>query len=114
MAFDEGLAERVRESLGERPDFEKMGLEEKHLFGGAGFMLNGNMACGVIDDLLIVRVGPDTYADALAKPHANEFDFTGRPMKGWVQILPAGTDDDGALAEWIGAGVRFASSLPPK
>jgi hypothetical protein len=109
MAFDDGLAERVRESLGERPD-----LEEKRMFGGVAFMLNGNLACGILDDNLIVRVGPNGYADALAEPHVREFDITGRSMTGWVMVGPDGTEDDAALAGWIGAGVTFALTLPPK
>jgi len=63
MAFDEGLAQRVREEIGQLP-----GFVEKKMFGGVGFMLRGNMACGVINEDLIVRVGPDRYQDALAPP----------------------------------------------
>ena len=79
MAYAEGLARRIRESLSDQPD-----LVEKEMFGGTGFMAQGNMVCGVLNDSLIVRVGPERYPEALAQPHTKEFDFTGRPMAGWV------------------------------
>ena len=81
MAYDEGLAHRVREVLRDLP-----GLVEKKMFGGIGFLVHGNMACGVNGDELIVRVGPEGYQEALARPHARPFDMTGRPMKGWVWV----------------------------
>lgn len=109
MAFDEGLAERVREHLGERP-----GLEEKRMFGGVAIMLNGNLACGILNDDLIVRVGPDNYETALAKPGTREFDITGRSMKGWVMVGPDGVEADTDVAAWIDLGISFALSLPPK
>ena len=72
MAYDEGLAQRIRESLGDQPD-----LSEIKMFGGIGFMAQGNMVCGVLNDSLIVRVGPDRYPEALLQPHTREFDFNG-------------------------------------
>jgi hypothetical protein len=109
MAYDEGLAQRVRESMADQP-----GLVEKKMFGGVGFMLQGNMACGVNGDDLIVRVGPDNYAENVMRPDARPFDFTGRPMKGWVVVEPAGVEADDDLDDWIAQGVSFALSLPPK
>lgn len=109
MAFDEGLAERVREHLGERPD-----MEEKRMFGGVAVMLNGNVACGILNDDLIVRVGPDRYRAALGKPGTREFDITGRSMNGWVMVGPDGLEADTDLANWIDLGISFALSLPPK
>jgi len=109
MAYDEGLAERIREVLDDQP-----GLFEKKMFGGVGFMLHGNMACGVNKDDLIVRVGPDSYEEALNRTHAEEFDLTGRPMKGWVVVTPSGYEDDSDLESWVEEGVSFALSLPPK
>ena len=109
MAYDEQLAERVRGVLAKRE-----GLSERRLFGGLAFMLNGNMCCGLTADALMVRVGPDRFPEALDQPHARPMDFTGRPMKGMVYVDPAGyaTDDD--LAAWVGRGVAFAATLPPK
>ena len=72
MAYDEGLAYRIRDLLADQP-----GLVEKKMFGGVGFMLQGNMACGVNREDLIVRVGPETYDVAVAKPNAKPFDITG-------------------------------------
>jgi TfoX/Sxy family transcriptional regulator of competence genes len=109
VAFDEGLAHRVREILIEQP-----GFVEKKMFGGVGFMLHGNMACGVNQENLIVRVGPEQYEAALARPNTRVFDITGRPMTGWVTVEPDGYESDEALTEWVRQGVDFARSLPPK
>ena len=109
MAFDEGLAHRIRQILEEEP-----GLTEKKMFGGVGYMIHGNMACGVHGDGLIVRVGPDQYHEALTVPHTREFDMTGRPTKGWVVVDPAGYESDDALRDWVQQGVEFALSLPAK
>ena len=109
MAYDEGLAQRMREALATIHD-----IDEKKMFGGIGFLLNGNMACGVNKDDLIVRVGPEAYETALAEPHTKEFDMTGRPMKGWVVVRPTGYETDEALKGWVQRGVDFALTLPPK
>jgi len=109
MAYDEGLAQRVSEVLA-----DQIGLDEKKMFGSVGYMLRGNLACGVHGDELIVRVGPDAYEDALALEHARPFDMTGRPMKGWVFVAQAGFEDDDDLQAWIGRGVAFVLSLPSK
>ena len=109
MAYDVILAQRVRESLAGQP-----GLVEKVMFGGVGFLLHGNMACGVNKDQLIVRVGPDNYNEALAQPHTSVFDITGRPMRGWVMVSSDGYGSDVDLRAWIQRGVKFALSLPPK
>ncbi|MFQ5589509.1 MAG: TfoX/Sxy family protein, partial [Nitrospiria bacterium] len=85
MAYDEGLAERLREIF-----IDRQGLVEKKMFGGIAFMLCGHMCCGIVNETLMARVGPDQYAAALAHPHAREMDFTGRPMKGLVYIDPEG------------------------
>ena len=110
MAYDEGLAERVRTFLEERTD-----VVEKKMFGGLSFMLRGNMFCGVLQEELLVRVGPDGHQEALAKPHARPMEFTGRGrMKGMVFVGPDGVESDEDLSDWIGRGVDFALSLPAK
>jgi TfoX/Sxy family transcriptional regulator of competence genes len=109
MAYDEGLTQRIEDVLGDRPD-----LVAKKMFGGVGFMLRGNMACGVNKDNLIVRVGPERYEQALSQPHVKEFDITGRPMKGWISVEPAGYEADDDLNRWLQQGIDFALSLPPK
>lgn len=109
MAFDEALAERIRQALARRKN-----VEEKKMFGGVGFLLNGNMLVGVWKDSLIVRLGPDNYDDALLEPHVREFDITGRAMKGWVLVEPEGVEDDEQLKEWIERATKFVRSLPAK
>jgi TfoX/Sxy family transcriptional regulator of competence genes len=109
MAYDEGLAQRIREVLDERP-----GLVEKKMFGGIAFMLQGNMACGVVGDELMVRVGPEQHQETLARPYTRPFDFTGRPMQGWVVVTPDGVESDESLRDWVQQGVEFALSLPAK
>jgi TfoX/Sxy family transcriptional regulator of competence genes len=109
MAYDEGLAQRVEVALVDQAD-----LVAKRMFGGVGYMVRGNMACGVNKEDLIVRVGPDRYEEALAQPHTREFDMTGRPMKGWVVVEPEGCESDEALEAWVRQGVTFALSLPAK
>ena len=109
MAYDEGLAERVREILSVRKD-----IVEKKMFGGLSFLLDGNMAVGVIGDDLIVRVGPHDYDAALTHAHARPFDFTGRPMSGWITVSPEGFEEDERLTDWVLRGVGFAGTLPPK
>jgi TfoX/Sxy family transcriptional regulator of competence genes len=109
MAFDEGLAERIRETL-----TDAHGVSERRMFGGLAFLLHGNMFVGVVGSTLMARVGPDNYAAALRRQHAREMDFTGRPMKGYVYVDEAGTADDAALASWVALCRAFAATLPRK
>jgi TfoX/Sxy family transcriptional regulator of competence genes len=109
MAYDEGLAERVREHFGLAPD-----VDERRMFGGLCFMVRGHMACGIVNDRLMVRVGPDDYEAALTRPHAREMDFTGRPLRGLVYVSADGLATARHLGAWIDRGARFARSLPPK
>src|SRR6201993_855698 len=106
MAFSEALAERIRQRLARRKN-----VEEKKMFGGAGFLLNGNMLVGVWKDSLIVRLGPDEGDEALKEPHVKEFDITGRPMKGWVLVATEGVEDDQQLSAWIQRAVKFVGKL---
>jgi hypothetical protein len=109
MAYDQGLAQRVRELLEEIP-----GYQEKKMFGGICFLLHGNMACGIIKDDLIVRVGPAAYSEALRQPAARPFDLTGRAMSGWVMVGPEGCESDYDLNIWVEKGATFARTLPAK
>lgn len=109
MAYDEGLAERIREATA---DVE--GLSERKMFGGLAFLHHGNMAFGIVGDELMVRVGADAWADSLRLPHAREMDFTGRPMKGMVYVGVDGFAEDDELRAWLDRGLAFAGSLPPK
>ena len=108
MTYNLNLAERIRSELGGMP------FVEKKMFGGVGFLLNGNMACGVNKDNLIVRVDPEKYAEFLEKPHAKPFDLTGRPMKGWLMVEPEGYAAPEQIAAWVKEGVEFALTLPSK
>ena len=109
MAYDTGLAQRIREILEEEP-----GFAEKKMFGGICFLLFGNMVCGIINDDLIVRVGADQYQEMLKLKHTKKFDITGKPMKGWVMILSKSLDTDKALHTWVRRGVSFVRTLPVK
>ena len=108
MAYDEELADRVRVLLADEP-----GLTERKMFGGLAFMLNGNMACGIVKDELMLRLGAEGADAAHDEPHVREMDFTGRPMTGMVYVEPAGLDDAG-LRRWVEQAAGFARSLPPK
>jgi TfoX/Sxy family transcriptional regulator of competence genes len=109
MAFSEALAERIRHALARRK-----GVEEKKMFGGVGFLLNGNLLVGVWKDSLCVRLGPEQAEKALPEPHVKEFDITGRPMKGWVLVEPEGVTGDDQLKGWIRRAVKFVGKLPAK
>jgi|SRR5918992_1592606 TfoX/Sxy family transcriptional regulator of competence genes len=110
MAYDEGLAQRVRGLLDGRSD-----VEDKKMFGGIAFLVAGNMACGVSGEELMVRMEPEVARRLLASESGvREFDMTGRPMRGWVLVAPEATADDGDLERWVKRGEEFASSLPPK
>ncbi len=109
MAYDEQLARRIREALD--------GLEnvvEKKMFGGVTFLVQGNMACGVNKENLIVRLGSDKVKQALLDDYVIPFALTGSPMANWVLVKPAGCRSDEDLKNWVGLGVDYASSLPPK
>ena len=109
MAYDEGLATRVREAIGDRP-----GLVEKQMFGGLAFLVQGNMACGVRGEDLIVRLAADAAESVQDEPGVRPFDLTGRPMKGWLLVAADGHADDDDLRRWVDRGVAYAASLPPK
>jgi TfoX/Sxy family transcriptional regulator of competence genes len=109
VAFDEALADRVREVLAARAD-----LTERKMFGGIAFMVGGNMAVGVIGDDLMVRLDPADAEQALNEPHTRPMDFTGRPMKGMIFVDSDCTASERDLTEWVEAGADFAASLPSK
>ena len=109
MAYDEALAERIRQAL-EGQD----GIIEKKMFGGLAFMLGGNMVCGVVGNDLMARVGPDGHDSALSQPGARPMDFSGRPMRGMVYVGPEAHTRDETLREWIDRVLAFGISLPAK
>ena len=109
MVFDETLAGRIRRRLARRKN-----VEERKMFGGIGFLLHGNLLVGVWKESLVVRLGEDEGEEALREPHVKEFDITGRPMRTWVLVEPAGVEDDDQLAGWIRRAVKFVGALPAK
>jgi TfoX/Sxy family transcriptional regulator of competence genes len=96
MAFDELVAQRVRDVL-----TEECPTTERRMFGGLAFMVNGHMCCGIVGDDLVVRVGADAHQQSLSLPHARAMDFTGRPMKGFVYVQPVGYHTKADLRIWI-------------
>ena len=110
MAYDEALADRVRDVVGVRP-----GVEERKMFGALAWMIGGHMACGVLGEELLVRLDREEAERALAEPHVRQFaNAQGRPMGGFVVVGAAGVAEDDALAAWVDAGADHAASLPPK
>src|SRR5262249_50326301 len=108
MAFDEALADRIRDVLAGRAE-----VSERKMFGGLAFMPGGPVAVGVIGEALLARLGPDGER-ALAEPHTRPMDFTGKPMKSTIFVEPEGTAGDADLTSWVEAGADFAASLEPK
>ena len=109
MAYDEGLAERLRETFFERND-----VTEKRMFGGLCFMVAGHMCIGIVGETLMVRVGPERYKELLSREEASEMDFTGKPMKGFIYVLPDGIAEDDSLSEWVGHALAFNRELPER
>lgn len=107
MVFDDRLAGRVRKALA-----GGKGIEEKKMFGGLAFLLEGRMFCGVLKGDLMVRVGPGQYEEALARQHVRPMDFTGRPLRGFVFVGPGGCRTSRDLKRWVQLGMDYAASLP--
>ena len=110
MAYNLKLAERIRAEVNGLP------VIEKKMFGGVGYMLNGNMACGILGDDMIVRVSLADYESMLKRKHVKLFMMKSgpRPMKGWLMVEPEGYKTVKQLSAWVKLGVDFASSLPLK
>ena len=109
MAYDEGLAARVREMIGAEP-----GLTEKKMFGGLALLVDGNMAVAVGSDDIMVRSDPTAREQLLAEPGATVSVMGGREMKGYVLVGADGITEDADLRQWVDRGVAYARSLPPK
>ena len=109
MAYSEVLADRIRAALG--PDQR---VTEIRMFGGLCLMVRGHMACGVIGDQLMLRVGRDLYEAALARKHARPMDFTGKPMPGMIYVGRAGCATTRAVRTWVDIALAFNATLPPK
>jgi TfoX/Sxy family transcriptional regulator of competence genes len=109
VAYDEGLAQRLRDLL-----IDQRGVTERKMFGGLCLMVDGKMCVGVVGDELMARVGADGHAAALKKAHVRPMDFTGKPLKGFVYVGVEGLESETALEEWVQLGVRVARSQGDK
>jgi TfoX/Sxy family transcriptional regulator of competence genes len=110
VAYDEELANRIREALADTD-----GITEKAMFGGLGFLLHGNMAVGIMSTgELMVRIGAEGVDAALSRPHTRQFEMRGRSMTGWVIVALEGIRTQRQLGTWVRRGAGTAGSLPPK
>lgn len=103
------LADRIRQVLKAMKR-----LDEKRMFGGIAFFLNGNIVVGAWKESLIVRLGHEEAEIARKEPYVRDFDITGKPMSGWAMVEPAGLEGDDLLADWIQRAMRFVKTLPKK
>jgi hypothetical protein len=109
MAYDEMLAERVRDVLEGRP-----GLEEQRMFGGLAFLINRRMCCGIMSGGLLLRLGAEGVADVLARePHARPMDFTGKVMRSFVIIEAPGVKTDAQLRHWVERALAVVAPAEP-
>jgi len=110
MAYDEDLANRIRELVS-----TEEGVTEMRMFGGLAFLIGGHMAVSASGQGgLLLRVDPDATDDLLGDAHAQLFEMRGRAMKGWLRVDPQGVRSERQLARWVAHGVAYARSLPPK
>lgn len=109
MPFSEAVASRLRTAIQGIP-----GVVEKKMFGGLAFMVEGHMCCGVVNDELMVRVGPDNYSACLELQGAREMDFTGKPLRGFIYVSEEGFSTASALQGWVERSLAFVGTLPPK
>ena len=109
MTEDQVLIDRIRPILADR-----QGSSEKKMFGGVCFLINGNMCAGTWKGSLIVRLGKENREETLKRPHTKPANITGRVMKGWAMVEPAGLESDRGLKEWVESAAEYAASLPAK
>jgi TfoX/Sxy family transcriptional regulator of competence genes len=109
MAYNENLAERVRQQFSDRGD-----VAERKMFGGLAFLVRGHLCCGIVGDELMVRIGPEAYEATLRHKHVRPMDFTGKPMRGMLYVTAPGFATAKQLSKWVGAGLRFVLTLPEK
>ncbi len=107
MAYDEGLAQRMRDALPAH-------VSEKKMFGGLCFLDRGNMACGIVGDKLMLRLTKELVAEYRREPETADMDFTGRPMPSMMYVLPEGIADDDQLRRWVERALDFTATLPAK
>ena len=110
MAYDEDLANRIRELLADED-----GVTEKRMFGGLAFLIGGHMAVAASSKGgLMVRVPPEETAQLRERPHAGPFEMRGKALDGWIRVAEDGIGTKRELAPWVERGVAYARSLPAK
>jgi TfoX/Sxy family transcriptional regulator of competence genes len=110
MAYDEDLANRLRELLADED-----AITEKKMFGGLAFLLHGNMTVSASGQGgLLARIDPADTEAALARPHAALMEMGKRSMAGWIRVAPEGVKTKRELAAWVKRSVAYAKTLPPK
>lgn len=109
MAYSDALAKRVRRLIAHERQ-----VTERQMFGGLAFMVRGHMCCGIQGERLMARVGPDLYEKALTWPHARPMDFTGKPLRGFLYVQPAGLKTTAQLRRWVRASLAYVRAAPPK
>ncbi len=107
MSYDAGLATRIEALL-------PAGVGQKKMFGGICYLDRGNMACGIVDDRLMLRLTKDLVAEYRTEPHTADMDFTGRPMPSMMYVLPDGISEDEQLQQWLDRAFAFTATLPAK
>lgn len=110
MAYDEELANQIRELIADQP-----GVTEMKMFGGLAFLIGGNMSVAASGQGgLLLRIDPEQTDELAAQPHAEPFVMRGRPMDGWLRVDSEGVKTKAQLERWVARGVTYARSLPPK
>ena len=110
MAYDEDLANRIRELIS-----GDAGVAEQPMFGGLAFLIGGHMSVAVSGQGgLLLRCDPAETDALLGKPYATPFEMRGREMNGWLRVAPEGVRTKRQLERWVARGVGYARSLPPK
>ncbi len=107
MSYDEGLAARMADAVPKHATTKKM-------FGGICYLDRGNMACGIVEDRLMLRLDKDLVAVYRQEPETADMDFTGRPMPSMMYVLPEGIADDDQLRRWVARAFSFTARLPAK
>ena len=107
--YDPGLAARLDEIMS-----GMLEMEVTRMFGGYGFLMNGNMCVGIWDDMLVIRIGIDGWKASCMDPHVRPMDLTGRVMRGWAMVAPEGVAEDADLQRYVDMAIMFCAALPPK
>jgi len=108
MAYDDELAEMIRQAMSRADIRDHESIEERRMFGGLALLVNGKMCCGVIGSDLVARVVDEDLESSLRVPHIRPMDFTGKPMRGWLYVSRDVLLDDAALDRWVASGLEVA------